>query len=117
MTEDDTGDGREDEMAEGTNEGTGGGQMNGMSGEGPVDGPADDQESRYHGDGPAANDAGATRANGLTAAYYVPLRDVDPRVGRRAADQARHGRHRGLRRPDARPAGRLRRRPAPVAAH
>jgi hypothetical protein len=69
------------DAVEGATEGTGGGTMNGMSGEGPVDGPADDQDSRFFGDEPAGTDAGATRANGLTAAYYVPLRDVDPRLG------------------------------------
>ncbi|BEP15413.1 hypothetical protein acdb102_37240 [Acidothermaceae bacterium B102] len=57
------------------NEGTGGGLMNGMGADGPVDGPRDLEGFT---DGTAA---GATRANGLTAAYYVPLRDVDPRVG------------------------------------
>lgn len=46
------------------------GQMNGTGGDG------------YGGSGGSdGTDAGATRANGLTAAYYVPLRDVDPRVG------------------------------------
>ena len=59
----------------GENEGTGGGLMNGMGADGPVDGPHDLEGFT---DGTAA---GATRANGLTAAYYVPLRDVDPRVG------------------------------------
>ena len=39
-----------------------------------MDGPRD---LEGYGDG----SAGATRANGLTASYYVPLRDVDPRVG------------------------------------
>ncbi len=88
MTGDDTGDGAAEESGSasddhavgnsgedaGTTEGTGGGQMNGTSGEGPAEGP----DSPFSGDG---TDAGATRANGLTAAYYVPLRDVDPRVG------------------------------------
>jgi hypothetical protein len=81
---DDNGDGLDGDIpddldggaADGFTQETGGGQMS-MS-EGPVEGPADDQQSRVYGDG---TDAGATRANGLTAAYYVPLRDVDPRVG------------------------------------
>lgn len=81
---DDAGDGLDDDIAkdaeEGTTERTGGGTMKGMSGEGPFDGPADEQDSRLYGGQPAGSDAGATRANGLTAAYYVPLRDVDPRL-------------------------------------
>ena len=64
---DDTGDELGDETADATD----GGAMNGTSGEGPTDGQG----------GLEGTDAGATRANGLTAAYYVPLRDVDPRVG------------------------------------
>jgi hypothetical protein len=83
---DDTGDEPRDEQAmmDGTDgdgtgggEGTGGRQMNGMSGEGPgeSEGPRD---LEGYGDSTAA---GATRVNGLTAGYYVPLRDVDPRVG------------------------------------
>ena len=60
-------------LDEGMDDGTGGGQMNGMGGDGPVDGPRD---LEGYGDGAA----GATRANGLTASYYVPLRDVDPRL-------------------------------------
>jgi hypothetical protein len=70
--------GRSKDPAEGTTDGAGGGTMNGMSGEGPADGQADDQ---FYGEDRAGADAGATRANGLTAAYYVPLRDVDPRLG------------------------------------
>jgi hypothetical protein len=81
---DDNGDGLDEDLpddlgggvVDGFGQGTGGGQMS--MNDGPVDGPADDQQSRFYGDG---TDAGATRANGLTAAYYVPLRDVDPRVG------------------------------------
>jgi hypothetical protein len=65
------------------------GQMNG-SGDGPVDadgadsaGTAEGSEvtAPGHSDGTSDGTAGASRANGLTAAYYVPLRDVDPRVG------------------------------------
>jgi hypothetical protein len=82
---DDPGDSIDDDITKDAEEGTtdraGGGTMNGMGGEGPVDGSADDQDSRFYGDEPAGNDAGATKANGLTAAYYVPLRDVDPRLG------------------------------------
>lgn len=81
---DDPGDGIDDDITkdaeEATTDGAGGGTMNGMSGEGPVDGSADDQGSRFYGDQPSGSDAGATKANGLTAAYYVPLRDVDPRL-------------------------------------
>ena len=58
-------------LGAGEDEGTGGGLMNGMGADGPVDGPHD-----LEGDGVA----GATRANGLTATYYVPLRDIDPRL-------------------------------------
>ena len=81
-----TDDGPENEVADDGDEGTtdrmDGGTMNGMSGEGPVDGPADDQDSRLYGsESSPAGETGATKANGLTAAYYVPLRDVDPRVG------------------------------------
>ena len=60
-------------LDEGVDDGTGGGRMSGMGGDGPVDGPRD---LEGYGDGAA----GATRANGLTASYYVPLRDVDPRM-------------------------------------
>ena len=62
---DDAGDSLDDDIAkdaeEGTTEGTGGGTMNGMSGEGPFDGPADEQDSRFYGDQPAGSDAGANR--------------------------------------------------------
>jgi hypothetical protein len=67
---------------EGTTGEMGGGQMSGMSGDGPAEGQADGQGLNGYGYGYGdGTDAGATRANGLTAAYYVPLRDVDPRVG------------------------------------
>src|SRR4051812_31842558 len=60
------------ESDEGTepNAGMDGEQMNG-TGDG----------SGAGGTGSDGTDAGATKANGLTAAYYVPLRDVDPRIG------------------------------------
>jgi hypothetical protein len=71
-----TGDG----TAQGGTEGMGEGEQMSGSG-GGVDGPLDEQGGGGLGEGLNGMDAGATRANGLTAAYYVPLRDVDPRVG------------------------------------
>jgi len=80
-----------DDTARGANDGTGhggngDGRMDGTGGE--FDGPLDEHGGEHfmgrRGDslgGLGGMDAGATRANGLTAAYYVPLRDVDPRVG------------------------------------
>src|SRR3954449_11472716 len=72
-----------------------GDRMNGTGGDvdGPLDGQGEQPSSGRGGDdsdgfeslsgmsGLSGMDAGASRANGLTAAYYVPLRDVDPRIG------------------------------------
>jgi hypothetical protein len=57
-------------------------RMSGSIGNGPPDG-GDDAVSGGQSDLPLPGgaEAASTRANGLTAAYYVPLRDVDPRVG------------------------------------